>query len=89
MKEAWSFSEMSVLTRSTRRNFPENAILHSDRRENLKVYNLISAVVYIWLPKQSLPRNQSERGVEVNSHGRDKTGRVISPLPNSSLRSGA
>jgi hypothetical protein len=38
MMEALSSFETSALTRSTRRNIPEDGILHSHRPENLKSY---------------------------------------------------
>jgi hypothetical protein len=46
MMEEVRSSEMSVLTRATRRHITEEEILHSHRRENLKSYIALAG----WIP---------------------------------------
>jgi hypothetical protein len=47
MKEAQSSFETSDLTRVTRCNIPEDAILHSHRRKDLKSYKVFPVLNYV------------------------------------------
>jgi hypothetical protein len=61
MMEALSSTQTPVLTRTTRRNIPEDAILHSHSRENLKSY--INILILWDVVPCSLLHNQSFEGI--------------------------
>jgi hypothetical protein len=60
MIEALRYSYTSDLTRATRRNFPEDGILHSHRSENLKSYKLPSFSFSYTFSKNSGQSYQSQ-----------------------------
>jgi hypothetical protein len=67
MMEAIRSTEVSILTRATRRHVPEDGILHSDRHENLEFY--IALTGWALQRRRNVSPVRYELGVYITEEG--------------------
>jgi phospholipid N-methyltransferase len=79
MKEALRSSETSVLTRATRRNIPEDTILHSHCNENLKSYKEATHFSGTLVTNHHITQwhNPEEYNMNIHCHGNQKLKELV------------